>query len=61
MSKKNTQNKKTYEIDYEAYSSQMLKEEVSNWIISEGVTMITDGKTPGKNVILFLEHMKIIK
>jgi hypothetical protein len=66
MSKKNktevaTPKQKTYTVDMTALTEQMLTDDVSNWIISEGATAILNGKTPGRNMIAFLEHMKIIK
>lgn len=52
---------KKYNVDMTALTEQMLKDDVTNWIISEGATMILNGKTPGRNVLAYLELMKIIK
>lgn len=52
---------KNYEVDMDALTVQMLKNDVKNWIISEGATKIIKGETPGPNMITLLTMMKIIK
>jgi len=52
---------KKYEVDMNALTEQMLKDDVKNWIISEGASQIIKGETPGTNMITFLTMMKIIK
>lgn len=52
---------KSYIVDKGALTEQLLKDDVSNWLIEKGATMILNGETPGKNMILMLEHLNIIK
>lgn len=51
----------TYVVDKGALTEQLLTDDASNWIIEKGSNMILNGETPGKNMILLLEHLNIIK
>jgi hypothetical protein len=51
---------KIYFINQEVLNVQMSKDDVSNWVIQEGVNQIKEGKTPGVNMMLFLQHMNIV-
>jgi len=51
----------SYVVDKEALTEQLLKDDSANWLIEKGATMILKGETPGKNMILMLEHLNIIK
>jgi len=51
---------KIYFINQEVLDTQLSKDDVSNWIIQEGVTRIKEGKNVGKNMFNFLEYMKIV-
>ena len=58
---KSVKSPKTYVVDKTKLTEQLLKDDVSNWLIETGANMVLEGKTPGKNMIYFLEYMKIIK
>ncbi len=52
---------KTYSFSSVAYTKQMQTDNAFNWIIAEGVSSLLSGKTPGKSMMTFLEHVNIIK
>jgi hypothetical protein len=49
------------DVDKSVLTEQLLKDDVSNWIVKKGIEMIEAGKNPGRNMITFLEHIKILK
>lgn len=49
------------DVDEKVLCEQLLKDDVCNWIVLKGMQMLESGKTPGKNMIYFLQHLKIIK
>jgi hypothetical protein len=51
---------KVYFLNQEVLDNQLAKEDVSNWVIQEGVNQIKSGKTLSKNMFNFLEYMKIV-
>lgn len=60
---KTTKSKPTeenYSLDKDLLTRQMLRNDTFNWIIEVGVKKFNDGETLEKNMLAFLEHMKIL-
>ena len=52
--------KEKHTINQEVLNEQLSKDSVMNWIITEGVNQVKEGKPIGKNMEYFLQHMGII-
>jgi len=60
---KTTKKKSTdesYSLDRDVLTKQLLRDDTCNWIIEIGVKNFKDGETLPKNMLLFLEYMKIL-
>jgi len=49
-----------YSLDKDLLTRQMLRNDTFNWIIEVGVKKFNEGETLEKNMLAFLEHMKIL-
>lgn len=49
-----------YIVNEQALSHQLATDDVTNWLAKAGTDLILEGKTPGKNMIHYLEIMGLI-
>jgi hypothetical protein len=50
----------SYSLDRDVLTRQLLRDDTCNWIIEAGVKKFNDGEILEKNMLLFLEYMKIL-
>jgi hypothetical protein len=50
----------SYSLDRDVLTRQLLRDDTCNWIVEIGVKNFKDGETLPKNMLLFLEYMKIL-
>lgn len=58
--KKTKPTQESYVLDKDALTQQLLRDDTCNWIIEVGVKKFNEGETLTKNMLSFLELMKIL-